>query len=172
MIGKKNAPNSMALSFSRTFRSVSSGTSPKKPSVRCICSGSVHRTPRIFGFRSTRIFWSDAGRSIATKRRLLICRKQSILKLRKYSRAGIERPAFRLRLRSDRSYSDSFVATLFLCVVPLSKGIKTSARIDPRIYGQYTAAAPIEITFPTIKLASVAQAKRDMTISDLTRASG
>jgi hypothetical protein len=92
--------------------------------------------------------------------------------LRKYSRVGIQRPAFRLRPRSDRGYSDSFVAPLFLCVVSLSKCIKTSARIDSRMYGQYTAAAPIEITFPTIKLVNVARAKRDATIFDLTRASG
>lgn len=77
LMGRKKAPNWMALSFSRNVRSVRAGlalssfTSPKNPRVRCICSGAVQRTPRIFGSRSTSTFLVDSGRSIATKRRLL-----------------------------------------------------------------------------------------------------
>ncbi len=73
--GRKNAPNPIALSFSRSLSSISSGTSPKKPSVRCIWSGSVQRTPRMSGSRSASNWRVESGRSIATKSRLLISKK-------------------------------------------------------------------------------------------------
>src|SRR5260370_1369863 len=72
MIGRKKAPKTIALNFSRNVRSTSSGTLAKKPSVRCILSGSIQRTPRIWGSRSTRRRLIDSGRSIATKSRLLV----------------------------------------------------------------------------------------------------
>ena len=76
VMGRKNAPNSIARSFSRSARSTSSKTSPKKPSVRCICAAAIQRTPRTFGSRSAMSWRVDSGKSIATKRRLGI-RKQT-----------------------------------------------------------------------------------------------
>ena len=68
--GLKKAPKAIALNFSRNVRSTASGTLSKKPSVRCILSGSIQRTARICGSRSTRRRLIDSGRSIATKSRL------------------------------------------------------------------------------------------------------
>src|SRR5205814_274761 len=134
IMGRKKAPNSIALSFSHRASWVSSWTSLKKLSVRCICAGSVQRTPRTCGSRAASNCCIDSGRSMATKRRLGIKSKRPTL--------NAERPTLNsIELRRDDRARLQRLGFCFVFALELCIHVRTGAHHSRRDGGDMDVVA-------------------------------